>query len=722
MGEDDNFWPAGAPSQGPDGVCGPCSEIFFHPAGAGSVEIWNLVFTQFNRVGSPPNNLRPLPSKNIDTGMGLERTAAVLQGVDSNFHIDILQPIVEAAAEVCGIEYDPGSDDGRRLRRITDHVRACSFAIHEEVYPGPKREKYVIKRLLRRAVLDGHQLGIHAPFLHRLVPVVAEMMKRPYPELQDTIERVSQVIEKEEDNFFSTIDGGLERIERTFAAMKKEGRMMVPGHEAADMYTTHGFPPELFETMAAEHNFTFDWEGYRRAMEEHGEKSGPDHKLELFKSGPLDGLKKALHGSEFVGYETMEAKGKVVGLIAHDRLCDQIDEVNHQDPIVVVLDRTPFYGESGGQVGDVGEIVGDGFRFEVIDTQKEANFILHRGHLRSGVIRQGAQVTARVDVHRRQGIRRAHSATHILHYALQKHLGKHAQQQGSKVDRDWLRFDFANPHSVSREELARIEDEVNAQIVAGATISWNTLPIAEARKAGAMMLFGEKYPDMVRMVAMGEFSKELCGGTHLDNTGQVGLFHILGEESVAAGTRRITAVTGPEALARMRRSEAALADAASVLRVPPTDVPDRVAALVKELRDLKKQLASGGKVGGASADELLAAAVEVAGTKLLVAEVPDAGADALRQLIDSLRRKAGSAAVLLASRDDNKVVLVAGITKDLQAKGMNAGAWVREAAAVVGGSGGGRADMAQAGGKHPEKLPAALEAALATAQESLKKS
>ncbi len=328
-------------------------------------------------------------------------------------------------------------------------------------------------------------------------------------------------------------------------------------------------------------------------------------------------------------------------------------------------------------------------------------------------------MTARVDAERRQGIRRAHSATHILHFALQKHLGKHAQQQGSKVDRDWLRFDFANPHSVSREELAKIEDEVNARVIGSAPVSWTTLPIAEARQAGAMMLFGEKYPDMVRMVAMGEFSKELCGGTHLDNTGQVGLFRIVGEESVAAGTRRITAVTGPEALSRLRKSETALADAAAVLRVPPADVPDRVAALVKEVRELKKQLASGGKVGGASADELLSSALAVGGAKLIVAEVPEAGADALRQLIDQLRRKAGSAAILLGSRAEDKVVLVAGITKDLEAKGMNAGKWVRDAAAVVGGSGGGRADMAQAGGKDPEKLPAALEAAGTSAQKIL---
>ncbi|HVX64797.1 MAG TPA: alanine--tRNA ligase [Pirellulales bacterium] len=721
MGEDDNFWPAGAPSQGPDGVCGPCSEIFFHPASGGSVEIWNLVFTQFNRVGDPPNNLRPLPSKNIDTGMGLERTAAVLQGVDSNFHIDILRPIVEAAAEVAKTKYDPASDDGRRLRRITDHVRACTFAIHEEVFPGPKREKYVIKRLLRRAVLDGHQLGLHQPFLYQLVPAVVAAMKQPYPELEQTIERVSQVIQKEEDNFFSTIDGGLERIERTFAAMKREGRMMVSGHEAADMYTTHGFPPELFETMAAEHNLTFDWDGYRQAMAEHGEASGLDRKLELFKSGPLDALKKAMHGTEFLGYEQTTAAAKVVGLIAHDRLCDQVDEVNHEDPIVVVLDKTPFYGESGGQVGDSGEIVGEGFRFEVIDSQKEGGFILHRGHLRKGTIKQGAAVTATVDVERRQGIRRAHSATHILHYALQKHLGRHAQQQGSKVDRDWLRFDFTNPHSVSREELAKIEDEVNELIAAAQPIGWQTLPIAEARSAGAMMLFGEKYPDLVRMVSMGEFSKELCGGTHLDSTGQVGLFKIVGEESVAAGTRRVIAVTGAEALARVRRNEQALADVAAALRVAPTEAPERVAALVKEVRELKKQLSAGGAASGVSADELLSQAVEVGGAKLIVAEIPGGGADAIRQLIDQLRRKAGSAAVLLASRAEDKVVLVAGITRDLQDKGANAGNWVRTAAKAVGGSGGGRADMAQAGGKHPEKLPAALEAAKAEMEKQLSK-
>jgi alanyl-tRNA synthetase len=713
MGEDDNFWPAGAPSQGPDGVCGPCSEIFFHPPKGGSVEIWNLVFTQFNRVGKPPNNLRPLPSKNIDTGMGLERTASVLQGADTNYHIDILRPIVEAAADVTHTIYDPDSDNGRRLRRITDHVRACTFAIHENVYPGNKKQGYVIRRLLRRAVLDGRQMGVREPFLYQLVAKVAEMMHRPYPELSETAVSVAGVIEKEEANFFSTIDAGLERIERVFDGMQaaSPGRVMVDGREAFDMYTTHGFPPELFETLAAEHNFTFDWDGFRQAMETHEKVSGGGQVKELFKTGPLDAIKKVMDGTTFLGYEATEAEAKVVGLIAQDKLCDSIDEIGHERPIGVVLDRSPFYGESGGQMGDTGEIIGQGFRFEVIDTQKEGHFLLHQGHLRSGVIRQGAAVTARVNTARRQGIRRAHSATHILHYALQKHLGTHAKQQGSKVDDDFLRFDFTNPHSLSREQIAEIEAEVNEKIAAAEPVSSKTLPIAEARQAGAMMLFGEKYPDLVRMVSMGEFSKELCGGTHLDNTGQVGLFKLVAEESVAAGTRRIAALTGKAALDRMRKFESLLGETAGLLKAPAEDVPQRVAALVKEVRELKRQLSAGSKAGVMSVDELLGQARELAGTKVIVAEVPGGSADDLRHLIDQLRQKASSVAALLGSREEGKVLLVAGISRDLEAKGVHAGNWIRETAKIVGGSGGGKPGMAQAGGKDPEKLPQALEAA-----------
>ena len=555
-------------------------------------------------------------------------------------------------------------------------------------------------------------MGVREPFLHKLVGRVAELMKNPYPELGQTVTTVADVIAKEEANFLATIDAGLDRIERIFTQMKEQHRGIVSGAEAADMFQTHGFPPELFETLAAERNLAFDWKGFREEMEQHGIESGGGQKVELFRHDPLEALKKALHGSRFLGYETLEIHdAKVIGIIASDQLCDQIDEVDHEHPILVVLDQTPFYGEMGGQVGDTGEIVGPGFHFEVIDTLVDGAFTLHRGHLREGRIELGAAATARVDAERRQGIRRAHSATHLLHYALQKHLGKHALQQGSKVDDDLLRFDFANPAAVTDDELLRIEDEVNAKILAGEPIDWKELPLADARKAGAMMLFGEKYPDVVRMVAMGQFSKELCGGTHLTNTAQVGTFKIIGEESVAAGTRRITALTGKAALRNVRQSQATLSRAAAALRVPPDEVADRVEALVKEVRQLKKQ-AAGPKGGGVSVDRLIADAVEIGGVKVIIAEVPG-GPNDLRQTIDQLRRKAAPVAVLLANRqeEEKKVTLIAGLSRDLVDRGLDAVKWVKATAAVVDGGGGGRPDMAQAGGKLPEKLPEALEAA-----------
>lgn len=788
-GEDENFWPANAPSQGPDGVCGPCSEIYYHPDAGNQVEIWNLVFTQFNRVGEPPNNLRPLPSKNIDTGMGLERTAATLQGVPTNFHIDILMPIVLAAAEVCSTKYEYDSDNGRRLRRITDHVRACTFAVHENVYPGANKEKYVVKRLLRRAVLDGHQMGMRAPFLHKLVPVVAEMMKRPYPELSETVKRVSSVIEKEEANFFGTIDAGLNHIDRVFDQMRRDNRVTVEGAVAAELYQTYGVPPELFEALAAEHNLAFDWKGYHRAMEEHGEASGKVQHQVMGTRGPIDSLKRALHATEFLGYEALQADAVVKGIIAgqapHDHLCDKMEEVGHKNPVRVVLDRTPFYGESGGQVGDTGKLTGDSFEFAVTDTQKDGGLVVHIGHLVRGTMREGAKVRASVDTRRRAGIRRAHSATHILHHALQKNLGTHAQQQGSKVDDDWLRFDFTNLSPVSADQLAAVSADVAARIAAAEPVRWQTLPLAEARKQGAMMLFGEKYPDPVRMVSMGTFSKELCGGTHLTNTSEVGAFEISSEEGVSAGTRRIVALTGEKAAERARLTEAALTEAGTLLAVPPLDVPAAVAGLATKARDLRKQLAGGGgpvaarsqaaqraasstapagyeqikqalseagrllsvsaldvpqrlralisdvaalekqlaersAAGPLSGDRLLESAEKVAGVTVIVTELPGVDPNLMRQLIDQVRSKSSPSAVLLATRQgEDKVTLVAGISKDLQARKLSAGEWIRPVAAAVGGGGGGRPDLAQAGGKVPSKLPEALQIAKTTIRDLL---
>jgi alanyl-tRNA synthetase len=719
MGEDDNFWPAGAPTQGPDGVCGPCSEIFYRMPDGSDVEIWNLVFTQFNRVGTPPDNLRPLPSRNIDTGMGLERTAAMLQGVDSNFHIDILRPLVEAVADVCRKKYVPSDDDGRRMRRIADHVRACTFAIHENVLPGNNEEKYVVKRLLRRAVLDGRQMGMRQPFLHELPGTVADLMRKPYPELADTVDRVATVIKREEESFLATIDGGLERIEKLFAAIERSGAGLVGGAEAAELYTTFGFPPELLETLAAERNCAFDWNGFREAMEAHGQRSGAGNRVEVFTSGPLDALKKAMHGSEFVGYETLETDGKVVGIIAQDRLCETLREVGHESPVTLVLDRTSFYGESGGQVGDTGHIEWPGGRFEVTDTQREGGFMLHIGHLRQGALDLGQTVSAKVDGGRRAAIRRAHSATHLIHAALQHYLGPHAVQQGSKVDADLLRFDFSHTSAVGHETLRQIETMVNSHTLAAVPVAAQLLPLAEARHAGAMMLFGEKYPDVVRMVTMDGVSRELCGGTHVSSTGQIGMVKILGEESVSAGTRRVTAATGLRAMERLRHLEGVLAESAATLKVPVAEVPARLTAVLKELKDLKK---SKGPTGGAglSVEDLLASAGTVGGTRIVVADAQGSDAAAMRQCIDQLRRKASPIAVLLGSSEADKVTLVAGISRELEERGLSAGNWIKDSATIVGGKGGGRPDLAQAGGKLVDKLPEALTAARKSIEQLLK--
>ena len=784
--EDENFWPASAPSQGPDGVCGPCSEIYYTAAGRQELEIWNLVFTQFNRVGNPPDNLRPLPSKNIDTGMGLERTAAALQDVETNFHIDSLMPIVEAASEVCGVEYSYDSENGRRLRRITDHARACAFSVHENVYPGPKDAKYVVRRLLRRAVLDGYQIGMREPFVYQLVKPVVESMKSAYPELTETVQRVEGVMQKEEENFFGTIEGGLNRIESVFDEMKRDNRTKVQGAAAADLYQTYGVPPELFEGLAAEKNLAFDWDGYFEAMGEHAEKSGAEQHTVMGAKGPIDSLKKAVHSTEFLGYDVTESEATIVGIIGgaapNEKLCDMMDELGHDTDVRVVLDKTPFYGESGGQVGDIGTISGDGFVFIVTDTQKDGELVIHNGHLTTGVMHDGAKVTARINTDRRDGISRAHSATHMLHHALHKTLGEHAQQQGSKVDDDWLRFDFTNLSPVTSEQLETISSDVAKHVATSDTIRWETLPLAEARSQGAMMLFGEKYPDPVRMVSIGPsdnaYSKELCGGTHLTSSGQVEAFEILSEEGVSAGTRRITALTGKRAtehaeqvLSALKESaetlscaaialtskledllleqrdlkkliasggtlenqstgyatqvgeveispaqaKSILSSAAKLLSVASLSVPERATALVAEIDSLKQRLQQRASAGPITADGLLEQAEKIGDATIVVAEAPTAEANLMRQLIDQIRQKSGSSAVLLASSEgDDKVTLVAGVSKDLQQSGAHAGKWVGPVAKVLGGGGGGRPDMAQAGGKQPAKLREALEVAKQT--------
>jgi alanyl-tRNA synthetase len=716
MGEDDNFWPAGAPSHGPNGVCGPCSEIFYHGEGVEEVEIWNLVFTQFNRTG--PGQLEPLPKKNIDTGMGLERAAAALQGVRSNFEIDLFRPIVAAAADVLGIDYARVKDthDGVRIRRASDHARALTFCIHENVRPGPEKQGYVIRRLLRRAVLDAYQMGQREPFLYRLPTVVAEAMHAGYPELKDSVPRIQNVIREEEERFFRNLENGLPLLNDTFKKIKAAGSDVISGAEAFDLLSTHGIPVEVTESLATNQNLRVDMAGFEAVRVRFADESrGTTEAADVFATGPLDTLKEAYHhGSEFLGYQTTEVVGTVIGILEQGQLAESADQSDSGPPIALILDRTPFYGEAGGQVGDTGTITGANFEFRVEDTRRDHDFVLHLGRVTKGTVNLNAKATAAVDADRRQAIRRAHSATHLLHHALHRHLGKHAQQAGSKVEPDRLRFDFANPEAVGKERLEQVERTVNALVMTGSKVEWTLMPIAEARSLGAMALFGEKYPDIVRVVKMGDFSKELCGGTHLDNVGQVGLFKVVGEESVASGTRRITALTGQAALDFIRQEEDVLAQVAAALRVPQGQVGERVEALLEEIKALKKAAAqrrpeAGSKV---SVDDLLAGARSICNTTVIVEKVENQTPDEMRALIDGLRRKKESGlAVLLNSVVEGKVHLVAGMSKDVVARGGHAGNWLKQVAPVVGGGGGGRPDLAQAGGKNPEKIPEAIEQA-----------
>lgn len=724
--EYENFWPAGAPTNGPDGVCGPCSEIYYHPEGGQKeVEIWNLVFTQFNRVGSLPDNLKPLPKKNIDTGMGLERCAAVLQGVVSNFEIDTLRRLCEAAANSIEVPYSFDGPTGRPVRRIADHVRAVAMCAHEGVAPGNKEEGYVVRQLLRRAVLEGYLLGQREPFLHTLVPTVVEVMRQPYPEIAETAESVAGVIREEEERFLATIDRGLSRFQKAVETAKASNSPLVSGEIAWELHSTYGFLVEITEAMAARDNLAVDRAVFNQLREEHEEKSGSDAFVRaVMKSGPLDALRQSQGETEFLGYDVVEAEAEVVGLIAQGRLVETVEEIGSAEPIAVVLDKTPFYGEAGGQVGDKGTIRGEGFEFRVVDTQKDGDLILHLGHLQRGVLSLEKQVTARVDGERRGAIRRAHSATHLLHHALHQVLGQAATQRGSKVQPDELRFDFNNRQAVTRDELARIEDAINSRIAEGASVTTEVLPAGEAKKLGAMALFGERYPDMVRVVRMGDFSLEFCGGTHLANTGQVGLCKIIGEEAVGTGVRRITALTGERALRKIRETESLLTQTAMLLKAPQVeDIPRRIETLQNELRSVKKQLAehSRGSVSG-MIDKLLAEAEEVDGVKLVAYAPEHPTREILREFADRLRGGKQPVALIVGGAIDGKAALLAAVSKDLIKRGLKAGDAVKAAAAQVGGGGGGRPDLAEAGGKDPGQLPAALAAGLAVYRETLAKS
>jgi alanyl-tRNA synthetase len=658
--------------------------------------------------------------------MGLERTAATLQGVASNFDIDVFRPIIATISDILGRRYDRDHPDSVRIRRVADHARAVTFCIHENVLPDNEKQGYVVRRLLRRAVLDGYRLGLREPFFHKLPPVVANVMRRPYPEVVQSAERIAHVVRTEEAAFLKTLETGINYLEAIVRKAAPGGS--IGGEDAFKLHATYGFPIELTESLAREQGLQVDRARFEQCWAEHQRVSGSGaFSGEVMSLGATGRIKWTENGaevsrSEFLGYETTLSEATVRGIIVGKELSDSA-AAGHAGTIAIVLDRTPFYAQAGGQVGDKGTIANQGFTFSVNDTLKEGNFILHLGQVTKGSVSLGDRVAANVDAVRRRGIQRAHTATHLLHYALHRSLGEHATQAGSKVDDDYLRFDFSHPESVRREELEQIEQEINRRVVEAADVTWRTMPIDEAKKLGAMALFGEKYGDVVRVVTAGDYSRELCGGTHLSNTGQIGLVKITGEESVAAGTRRIVALTGPAALRHVRKQETTLHELSQVLKVPEHELVGRTAALLEEIRTLKKQSAQRRTESAAvSLDDLIATATEVTGVKIVARELPSATVDDMRQLIDLLRRKASPIAVLLGSQTDGKVQLIAALSRELVDRGLDASRWVKEAAKLVGGGGGGRPDMAQAGGKDPSKLADALAHGVTTIRQAIERS
>ena len=726
----ENFWPANAPKDGPNGPCGPCSEIFYDHGdeyGCGKpecdlncdcrryVEIWNLVFTQFERKDG--GVLDPLPSKNIDTGMGLERTAAVLQGCYYNFDIDILRPIVDAACKDMGIEYDQDTV-GPSVRRIADHVRAVTFCIADGVLPSNEGRGYIERRLIRRAVRDGVQLGMNDAFLYRLVPVVAELMGGVYPEVAQRADNIARIIQAEEDRFHQTLDQGNRLLEDLTDKMRKSGETVLKGGEAFRLYDTYGFPLEMTEAILEEQGLSVDREGFDTEMERQREqaRAASGISTEVFDTGPVAELKGRSQSTAFLGYEQTSAEGKVVGIIRDDAL---VDDADTGQEITVVLDRTPFYGEAGGQVGDTGVLIGKNCCFAVRNTKKTADLILHVGEIESGSLSVGDAVTAEVDCERRMAIMRNHTATHLLHYALRQVLGERAEQSGSLVASHRLRFDFTHFEAVSDEELAEIERIVNDKILAAAPVEATEMSLDEARAAGAIALFGEKYGAEVRLVNTGGFSKELCGGTHLYSTGPIGSFRILREQSVAAGIRRIEAVTGQGALDYVNERLGLLRDMCRALNVQEADVVKRAESLVDEAKALRKQIQELKKSGGPAKVDALEGAEKIGDITVVCRRVDGASGDDMRTMTDQIRQSAKSAVILLGAESKGKAVLVAAATPDAVKKGIKAGDLVKEAASICGGGGGGRPDMAQGGGPNATKLDAALEGVAKTIRETL---
>ncbi|MBK7664420.1 MAG: alanine--tRNA ligase [Sterolibacteriaceae bacterium] len=710
----DNFW-----MMGETGPCGPCSEIFYDhgpgipggPPGSPEedgdryIEIWNNVFMQFNR--DEAGVMHALPKPSVDTGMGLERIAAVLQHVHSNYEVDLLQNLVRAAAR----ETNTADLASPSLKVLADHIRACAFLIADGVIPGNEGRGYVLRRIIRRAIRHGYKLGARAAFFHRLVPDLVAEMGVAYPELASGERRVMDILRQEEERFFATIEHGMAILESDLAEVTKSGANTFNGETAFKLHDTYGFPLDLTADICREREISVDVAAFDAAMARQKEQARAAGKFRMAANLDYDGPATAFHG-----YDKLEAKGNILALYRDGAA---VNELVEGDIGVVVLDDTPFYAESGGQVGDRGELRSTHGIFTVEDTQKvQAAVFGHHGVVSTGKLTVGNGVTARVDTVARARIMRNHSVTHLMHKALREVLGGHVQQKGSLVDPDKTRFDFAHTQPMSDDEIARVERIVNAEIISNAATQARVLPLDEAQKSGAMMLFGEKYGDEVRVLDIGS-SRELCGGTHVARTGDIGLFKIVMEGGVAAGVRRVEAITGDNALIWVQQQDARLAEIAAHLHAQPAEAATRVAQIIDNVKALEKELARlKSKLAASQGDDLATQAVEVKGAKLLAASLDGADVATLRETLDKLKDKLGSAVIVLGSTAGGKVSLIAGVTSDFTARA-KAGELVNFVAQQVGGKGGGRPDMAQAGGTDASKLPSALASVKAWLESKL---
>ena len=712
IGARDNFW-----SMGDTGPCGPCSEIFYDhgadvpggPPGSPEedgdryVEIWNLVFMQYDR--DKQGVLQPLPKPSVDTGMGLERLAAVMQGVHSNYDIDLFQQLIKSAAAIT----ETADLTDNSLRVIADHIRSCSFLIVDGVLPSNEGRGYVLRRIIRRAVRHGYQLGVKQLFFYRLVATLAAEMGSAFPELLQQQAHVERILKLEEERFAETLEQGMRILEEDLAAMQGTE---IAGETVFKLYDTYGFPIDLTADIARERGLDIDHEGFEQAMNEQRTRARAASQFAAGHAGELqvDGE------TVFTGYEKLADESHVLALF-HEGAA--VDRLATGQSGIVVLDRTPLYAESGGQVGDRGRFETASARFEVQDTQKQGAAITHIGTVTEGVLSVGDSANVYVDCERRQAVILNHSGTHLLHAALRHVLGDHVQQKGSLVNAERLRFDFAHYEPVTPEQLSEIEDLVNAQIRSNAMAETRVMSMDAAVESGAMALFGEKYGDEVRVLSIGDFSVELCGGTHVNNAGDIGLLKIVSETGIASGVRRIEAVTGATALQWVTENEKRLQRIAEMVKGSREDAEEKVAQLQDRHRLLEKELQQlKGKLASNQGSDLASQAVEINGIKVLAARMDGADSKVLRETLDQLKNKLGSAAVVLAAVKGNKITLVAGVTSD-QTGSIKAGELVNQVAQQVGGKGGGRPDMAQAGGNQPEHLDAALQSVQQWVQQQL---